>query len=339
MNRNELLKVFDIVKPAIYTRDFVPILKNYYVDKERMVASNGELMIETKCNLFDNEILIPSVVERFLRDLTSEDISIKILSASTLRVESETMMATFSCPLPSSYPLQKVFPPNDSTHLPISDQFLGAIKELIEFIGKDETQPMFRGIYVSEEKLFASDGIKLAISKLPVPIISNLYLPEAFCEQLIRFCPASINISSKILGFSTGDSVVTHIRPILQSTPDFNRFLPLLDVNKNYFLIPPDVSDAILRMNIFTEGMSDKLCNIISDCEQLIFSVNNEFIGEIKEFRKLKTNESFKLITYLLHLHDTLKHTNEIRFDREYGVVCGRRKNEFFVILSVKEGR
>src|SRR3972149_6985996 len=75
MNRLELLKALDMVKPAVATRDFNSLLKCYCFRNNKIVGYNGELYIETEFKL-DKEFVVTGVIHKFLESLTVDEIEI-----------------------------------------------------------------------------------------------------------------------------------------------------------------------------------------------------------------------------------------------------------------------
>jgi len=203
---NIFLKKLTILSYAVSDKDFQPAMKCILFTGSKARAYNGELFIEIDM-VTDFQALVPVIFIKFLVDVFQFPIEIitddhhliiknsegsRILQVGTLPFLDFPPVPTTNTPTRSI-----VLISNESTSIPI---FISHLASASKYVGKDEIQQIYRGIYITENTMYATDGfIVLKLTSDYFPISLTELLPEAFCQMILECCRESLFVTNLTL--------------------------------------------------------------------------------------------------------------------------------------------
>jgi len=148
MNRTDLLQAVNIVLPAVSTKDFQPVLKCIKNDTLTMNAYNGELYISTMFASTLNCVIPADSFFKLISSIKKEDIEIEqVDSTLTLKAgRSKSVLALCEDSFPEPPDTAQIV----QEHITLNTDFFAKLKVGKIFMGKDETQPVYRGVYLKD---------------------------------------------------------------------------------------------------------------------------------------------------------------------------------------------
>jgi DNA polymerase III sliding clamp (beta) subunit (PCNA family) len=348
-DKTVLLPVLDIIKPAVSTKDFDSTMKCFHFMKDGIEGYNGEIYIKVNIQFTEPmDFLVPADTFYKLISNIPNSVEFDILmgkSSVTVKVGSK-IEAKF--PLVAEYKFPcKSGGEAEGKSFPLSKEVLEGLKICLEFIGKDETKPVYRGVYINPEGVFASDGYRIA--HFDIGFSGEVFLPEAFCNLLLKHEPKEFLQFDGYFQFYTPEIlVVANKMEIGESLPNY---LSIINSAKEssqdrFISVNSDMVDACKRVSIFSEGLIDKYCGIKFDGKAVTITVKNTNIGEITEkFGIGESKYNGEEITVDLFLFQSiLEHSKAFELspeteDRPFPVIRGvNNKLEIIQItLNVKE--
>jgi len=339
-----LLEVLDLVKPAVSTRDFDSTLKCFHFTKDGIEGYNGEIYIKVLYTV-DMDFLVPANTFYKLITEIPDNVEFEILADNTsVKVKvGKRIEAKFPLVADYKFPHKEVSGGNIS--FPLSKELLGGLKVCLEFIGKDETKPVYRGVYINPEGLFATDGYRIA--HYNIEFSGEVFLPEAFCLLLLKHQPNEFfqDETKTSFLFKTPDILVFSNKLELGET--LPNYLGVINSAKEssesrFIEVKGDMVDACKRVSIFAEGLLDKYCGLLFDEKSVTITVKNSNIGEITEkfgIGKQKYNKETVTVDLLL-FQSILEHSKIFELSpkseaREFPVILGINNNLEIVQITL----
>lgn len=190
-NRESLLKVASLVRPALSNQSYIPALSHIRFAAGFATAYNDVLAIGVK---YDTEIDACVPGELFIKALGSfntENVVLQDLDGTALLVTAGRSKLKLPV-LPA-----KDFPFKEPTGRPdvveLTDDILAAIKRCLISVGSDPTRPEQMGVTLQVEDgkavTYSTDNFTISRcttkSKISLPGDAPIILPLEFCEQLL----------------------------------------------------------------------------------------------------------------------------------------------------------
>ncbi len=189
MIRSDLVARLKLAKPALATREIMPILTHFLFDGKRVTAYNDEIGLRLPC---------PVPFEGMVRG----DLLIDLLDSSRAKevefepAETEVLIkaasARMTVPLATGGEELFAFPEiKKGTEVENITAFLDAIDQVLPFVGANAVVPEQMGVTVSGAKgggvsFWATNGATIAEAACDAPLGAlRAILPVEFCRQLI----------------------------------------------------------------------------------------------------------------------------------------------------------
>ena len=195
INRDALLILINLVKPALSTQDYIPALKHILFANGFASAYNDAAAIQIALPTRDLnlDLCLPGDMlgkalssfnaEKVLLQLNDKDGSL-VIAAGRARIKVKTLPA-------SSYPLE--LPKGKASVLALSDDILAGLRRCLMSVGNNPHHPAGMGITLDTGDgvavLYSTDNATISRyktkTKLSLPGDSPVILPTFFCEQLV----------------------------------------------------------------------------------------------------------------------------------------------------------
>lgn len=333
-NRSQLVQVLDLVRPSVSTKDFDSILKCFHFSKDGIEGYNGDTYIKAFYPTELNFLVTANVFYKLVSDIP-ESVEFDIFAEkSTIKVKvGSKIEAKF--PLVADYTFPCAPQNIKDISYPISEEVLEGLRTSLGFIGKDETKPVYRGVYINSEGIFATDGYR--ISNYKVGFSGELFLPEAFCSLLLKHKPREFKESDTAFMFQTPEVlVVSNKLTFTEPLPNYSGVIEsaINSSNGRFIPISTDIINTCKRVFIFAEGLLDKYCELCFNKKAVTITVKNSNIGEITEkFEIPNSKYDNETVTVDLLLFQTILESSKefelipVSEDKPYPVIRGRNNN------------
>jgi hypothetical protein len=193
MKVGELIETLKTVSGAIPETDLIPILANFWFERDTVLAYNDLIAIQAPCATgFVG--MVPNTVRSFLRSVgNDETVS---FTSNDKEVVVEIGDAKFYLLIfPGRFPFVMPKPGESVPSMGMSRRFIHALKTCLLSMSKDTSRPEHLGITIipggDKAQLFATDSKTLTwVRNVPATMTGKperVILPTPFCEQLIAF--------------------------------------------------------------------------------------------------------------------------------------------------------
>lgn len=328
----DLLEALSIVKPAVSTKDFQLILKCFIFKDNKILGYNGEVYVETQFESEWNCAIPADLLYKLLITLPPTQ-EINITVDDTIKIKAGKVKAEIPMLSIDDFPIIETS--EEGTKFELSGNTIDAIDKCMTFMSKDETQPAYGGVYVDNQYVYATDGFRLARCKTESEF--SLFIPRTFCALLVNMKPPHIYLHENHLKCSTRrvKAYSTVLSPE-HKPPDYASVFDSTTLSKERLIeIPPEVSDALTRGIIFTEGMIDKCCKLTFNKDELSIEVLNSKIGKITENISTIINYNNETaIVDLLLLQSILANAKYIELINKDNPLLRGVKDDFEVLLT-----
>ncbi len=315
MNREALLKIVNLIKPALATQTFIPAYNHIAFDGDYAMSHNDIAAISVLCSFPDpccipGELLVKTLgsfsAEGVLIQRKGEDQSITVISGrSKLKVPTMPLQ---------SFPFDLPMLGSSADSIPLTESIIDAIRQCLVSAGNNPNHPSTMGVTLDLDAdgcavLFATDNCTISRHstkmEIKLPGDAPVILPTFFCNQVIAltraFPDAVKNICLYVLPgalmvewVEPGDKLVATLftKTIDDVQPlDFHRIIKKhVDISKlNKLLMPiPDAFDAAFSRQLLVLGAElDKATRVTFD-DGIVKLRSTSQVGE--------SDESFSVI-------------------------------------------
>lgn len=276
INRAELLKIANLVRPALAAQPYIPALTHIYFSGQMATAYNDVAAISVACD-FDIERCLPGdYLIRALGSFNGETIALQYAEGSvTIRSgRSQLKVPTLS---PASFPYNPEGLPEPRAELDLTDEIIASLKLCLMSVGNDPTKPAALGVTLDTDAkggavIFSTDNHTISRAqtdvKIKLPGGAPLFLPTFFCEQVVKF--AAAYDKDIVLELHNG-GVVAHVGKAATifskilvdvETLDFprviSRLVDLDDLHESLVEIPAGFDEALARHMLVLGSVTDK---------------------------------------------------------------------------------
>lgn len=204
LNREQLLKAVNLVKPALSTQMYIQALTHVAFEKGLVAAYNDVTAIAVKCP-FEFETCLPGdLLIKLLNNLQSDEITVSEVDNNLLFAGGRSKLKIPTLEI-DSFPFTMPDEDDLENEFTISRNMIEGFEKCLISVGTDASHPALMGITLeSGGTIYSTNNHSLSRFysddehiKLPadIPVI----LPTFFCQQLIsmskHFIEAKINLS------------------------------------------------------------------------------------------------------------------------------------------------
>jgi len=285
INRESLLKIAGLVRPALATQNYIPALTHIKFDGKYATAYNDVSAISVRAELeikrcLPGELLIRSLgsfgAESVLLQENVKDSSV-LLSSGRSKLKLPTLDLT-------GFPFQ--LDDNGGDEVALDHAILKGIERCLMSVGNDPTHPAQMGVTLDiDDKglavLYSTDNFSISRyqtkSKIKLPGDVPVIMPTFFCEQLIALSKAfseeemTLVLQNGALLVEFGKAALLFSKTLVDLSPlDYPRIVSkncnLDGLKKQLSTIPDSFDAALQRALLVLSGEVDKATKVtVSD--------------------------------------------------------------------------
>ena len=182
MKTDFIIDKLDVVKPALGMES--PENHFCFLDK-KVRANNKKLFIEVDFDLGLDAALPGDLLYKFLSTIkqevgfTAKDFIVEI------GTENKKILNKMQGCNPQDFPVIE----DDKNMLDgftVDEKFIAVLERVFTFAGERPELPQYMGVMVTSDYLYSTNGGNVARHKLSLGLKNKVFLPKAFCAELLR---------------------------------------------------------------------------------------------------------------------------------------------------------
>lgn len=313
-NREALLRLSMLLRPALSTQSFIPALSHIHFGAGSATAYNNVTAVEVKAK-FDGleDCCIPGeLFIKVLGSFKSEDVQIDFLDKGSILLTAGRSKIKVPFLESSAFPYKR--PTQKPNVVEFNHQILEGIRRCLFAVGSDPTHPAHMGVTLDtldgKAVLYSTDNFTLSRYltdfKIKLPADSPIILPTFFCEQLLALAKnwpdedVDLEVYPGAIQATFGSKAKLLTKTLVDLEPlDFgkiiSKYLADADVRKLLHTIPDTFDAAWNRALLILSGEADKATKVTSIKEGFaMFSKSQvgeaedrlEFEGKVPDVRR-----------------------------------------------------
>ena len=338
MNRADLVKTLELVKPALATNNEVPIFQHFIFNESTVSAYDDTIAIvgSTECEesfgVHGNTLLgllNSSKVEEIDFEFKDQEVVLK-LGKSVSK-------------LPTTPPEDFIFTEPTGKwigKIPFTASLVEALGLCLETVSSDATQKALHGITIQDDTMYSCNGDALTRVRLKSSIgKKQIFLPTEFCEAAIKLW-SELKITAGDLAFNEewlftnfeDWSVYGRVLEIAEPI-DFEALITRTIKEKIALQdLPEDFADALSRARVLADAESKQTNVTIAKGRLKLLTETH--MGEVKEDLSLKGHPDVVTKINAGHLARAIKVCDKIAF-HENCTVLERTPNVFQLVSNM----
>jgi hypothetical protein len=307
VNRNTLMRVVNLVKPALATAAYIPALTHVKFDPEFATAYNDITAILVSFNL-DLEACLPGeLLGKALSSFSSDNLMLQqsgsdvVLSSGRSKIKLPYLDA-------EKFPFD--FPELDGRHgIDIDAAMLRGIELCLTSVGNDPTHPAQMGVTLDADDkgraiLFSTDNFSISRyqtkTKIELPGDSPVIMPTFFCVQLVGMSKAfpddavTLYLAGGSLVAEFGkqkayiiNKVMVDLEPLVFPRIITKNVPDLAGLKERARVLPDNWDSSFQRALLVLGGEVDKVSKVKTDGESITIYTSSA-MGEADDVMELK---------------------------------------------------
>lgn len=318
MNRSELVKTLELVKPALATTNMVPIFQCFTFDGDAVAAYDDTIAIQGPVDAGDTPFAIHgNTLLGLLSNSSAEEVNFDFKGDTAILTLGKTVSK-----LPFSPEENFIFnPPGDNftAKVPFTPSLAEAIKMCLETVSSDATQAALLGVTIQGDKLYSCNGDALTRVHLKHGGKGRVLMSTQFCSAVIKLW-STLAITKGTLHFSDewvfanfGDWKVWGRILEVQDPIDFEALIKKTIKTKTSTLALPDgFEEALSRARVLADPESQK--TVITVAKGKVKMLTETHMGEIKDELTLKGHPDVDANVNASHLQRAIGYCDQIAF-------------------------
>lgn len=207
-NREALLRIVSLVRPALATQTFIPAYNHIAFDGDYALTHNDISAISIKCPFPDPCCVPGELLIRALGSFSAESVALQRSGndQSLLVVSGRSRLKVPTMPL-KSFPFTLPEPESSGEAIPLTPEIIDAISQCLISAGNNPNHPATMGVTLDMDEdgsalLFATDNCTISRYSteqgIKLPGDAPIILPTFFCNQLIALTKAFPDLSKFI---------------------------------------------------------------------------------------------------------------------------------------------
>ena len=289
-NREALVKIANLVRPALSTQAYIPALKHIKFDGKYATTYNDVAGIAVRCEIEVNRCLPGETLIKALASFGAESIMIQQSSDAAVVLSSGRSKLKLPTMAPADFPF--ALPTEEAPEIDIDAAMLKGIERCLLSVGNDPTHPAQMGVTLDVDGnghavLYSTDNYTVSRyqtkSKIDLPADTPVIMPTFFCEQLVSLSRAfpdkeivMVMMAGALL-VEIGNSARVFTKTISDLLPlDFPRIIEkhfkLAGLKDQLSMIPDSFDASLGRALLVLSGEVDKSTKITLSNESLRMS-------------------------------------------------------------------
>ncbi len=306
-NREALIKVTSLVKPALSTQSYIPALKHIRFADGWATTYNDVAGIAVRCDIEVERCLPGETLIRALASFGAENLMVQEGKDSSVVLVSGRSKLKLPTMELKDFPFE--LPDEDAAEIVIDANIMKGIERCLLSVGNDPTHPATMGVTLDIDDnghavLYSTDNTTVSRyqtkTKIKLPADAPVIMPTFFCEQLVALTRAFADkevemqlLDGALLVF-WGTSAKLFTKTVNDLVPlDFPRLMSkyckMESLKKQLSIIPDSFDAALGRALLVLSGEVDKSTKItVTDGFLKLSSTSS--MGDSDDSMKFETN-------------------------------------------------
>ncbi len=281
INRESLLKIAGLVRPALATQNYIPALTHIKFDGNYATAYNDVSAISVRAQVDINRCLPGELLIRSLGSFGAESVMLQENAKdSTILLSSGRSKLKIPTLEPKAFPFD--LDDDGGDEIGLDHAILKGVERCLLSVGNDPTHPAQMGVTLDIDDrgcavLYSTDNFSISRyqtkTKIKLPGDVPVIMPTFFCEQLITLAKA-FNEEEMMLVLLNGALLVEYgkaaklfSKTLVDLSPlDYPRIVAknckLDDLKKQLTAIPDSFDAALSRALLVLAGEVDKATKV-----------------------------------------------------------------------------
>ena len=326
-NRKDLLKVLQLVRPGLASREIIEQSTSFIFTKEQVIAYNDEISVSHPIKGLDLEGAVQAKeLFALLNKLTDETIELESTDTELI-VKGKKAKAGIKLEIKTNIEdTLKALGTPKKWH-PVPATLLEAIDFCLFSVGHDMTKAMLTCIYCGGSDIISSDGFRITVYDLGKGKMEPVNLPGVAATALKNYNPTEYSETTGWIHFRTKDEVVFSCRTMSGMFPADKCKEYLINTKGEKYKLPEDLTEALERAGIFSAGqdikastddrikitLDDGMLTVRGEGQAGWFEESNRvrYKGELLEFEVSPAH----LLAILTHTDEVIIGENMLRFE------------------------
>lgn len=316
MNRAELVRTLELIKPALASNNMVPIFQCFtFLNNGTVSAYDDEIAVVGPCELEENIGVHGNTILGLLSNSGAEEVDFS-LAADTLTIKCGKTVSKLPYQPFENFIFKEPSQKWDYK-IPFTESLFDAFKMCLETVSKDVTQTALLGITIERDKMYSCDSDAVTRVQLKHGGKGRVLMSTPFCEAVVRLW-SSLAVTTGKLQFSDdwvyaefGEwSVYGRILEIT-SPIDFEALIKKSIKGKAATQALPDgFSEALSRARVLSDPESQKTVMTVSKGRLQILTETH--MGEVKDDLPLKGHPDVKAHVNASHLQRAIQYCDQV---------------------------
>lgn len=200
MNRYELVKTLELVKPALATKNLVPIFQCFNFTPGSVTAYNDTVAITGPCEFEEACGINGNTLLGMLSSMSAEDVTVELDNQNAI-VTAGKSVSKMPFETEDSFLFKE---PTDKwdVKIPFTQSLFEAMEMCLETVSVDETQVALQGITLDGNNLYSCNGDTISRVRIKEKSKSRILMPTPFCEAVVKLW-SSLKMTKGSLQFSS----------------------------------------------------------------------------------------------------------------------------------------
>jgi DNA polymerase III sliding clamp (beta) subunit (PCNA family) len=319
MNRAELVKTLELLKPALAQHDTVPIFQCFTFTDGKVIAYNDALAIVAPSEVKENFGVHGATLLGILSNNKAEEVTIES-EENDLVVTSGKSITRLPYKTDDEFLFEQ--PSKKFTAaLELTQTTLEGIGLCRNTVSKDETQAALHGITVSGSYLYSCDGDAVTRFSLPKPVKGTWFIPTPTCDAILRLWK-DLSVTGAKLHFND-EWVFADFDDwqIYGRVPEIKEPLKFEELVKKGmhgapsdagWAIPEGLDDALSRARVLADPESAKTTLKVQKSKLTLFTETH--MGQVDDVLPLKGHADIEVNVSASHVQSALKNCKYVAF-------------------------
>lgn len=316
MNRAELVKVLELLKPALASTNMVPIFQHFTFTEGAVSAYNDIIAIVGPAELVEPCSIHGNTLLGLLSNSKVDDVDISFTDGTAIIKLGKTVSK-----LPFMSEENFIFEAPAGKwdfKIPFTESLASGLSMCLETVSTDETQAALQGITLDLDKLYSCNGDTLTRVALKHGG-KWAFMSSAFCSATLKLwnvlsmTKGTLHFNKEWIFADFGNwSVYGRVMEIKEPI-DFEALIKQ-NIKKQVptQAVPPDLSDALMRARVLSDPESQK--TVVSIEKGKLTLHTETHMGEIKDLLTLKGHPDVAANINASHIHRALQYCDQVAF-------------------------
>lgn len=199
MNRSELVKTLELIKPALATKNLVPIFQCFNFTPGSVTAYNDTVAITGPCELEESCGISGITLLGILSSMSAEEVTIELAEQNAILTAGKSVT---KMPFePEDNFLFKEPTGKWTGKIPFTQSLFEAMEMCLETVSVDETQVALHGITLGSNNLYSCNGDTITRARIKEGSKTRVLMPTPFCEAVVKLW-SSLKMTKGTLQFN-----------------------------------------------------------------------------------------------------------------------------------------